>query len=395
MDTIEIVKKNECCGCGSCMQKCPKNAISMIEDKEGFLIPVINKELCVNCGICTKVCPQLKEKIKPKEDYPQAYAIYNKNAEELLKSSSGGMFSVIANYVLDNKGIVFGAAYNDDNEVNHIYVENKEDLQKLRNSKYVQSNINNTYKEVEKNLKENRLTLFTGTPCQVAGLKAYLMKEYENLILVDIVCHGVPNQKVFKKYLEYLEGKFKSKIKTYNFRNKEQNGWGLYAKIETEDGKIRYKNSAFDPYYNAFLECKMYRESCYNCHYTSFYRNSDITLADYWGILSVHPEFYSEKGVSLVLINNKKGKELLNRISEKIEYIETDLEKASQKNMNLKRPSNRPKERNYIYNGINEKNSNQFIKENLKITYNPKKIIKAVVPYKVKLAVQKVRSNKK
>lgn len=395
MDTIEIVKKNECCGCGSCMQKCPKNAISMTENEEGFLVPIINKKSCVNCGLCTKVCPQLKEKTKPKENYPQAYAVYNKNTEELLKSSSGGMFSVIANYVLENNGIVFGAAYNNNNEVNHIYVENKEDLQKLRNSKYVQSNINNTYKEVEKNLKENRLTLFTGTPCQVAGLKAYLMKDYKNLILVDIVCHGVPNQKVFKKYLEHLEGKFKSKIKAYNFRNKEQNGWGLYAKIETEDGEIRYKNSAFDPYYSAFLECKMYRESCYNCHYTSFYRNSDITLADYWGILNAHPEFYSEKGVSLVLINNNKGKELLNKINENIEYIKTDLEKASQKNMNLKRPSNRPKERDYIYNGINEKSSNQFIKENLKITYNPKKIIKAIVPYKVKLAVQKVRSNKK
>lgn len=395
MDTIEIVEKNDCCGCSACSQKCPKNAITMKENEEGFLYPEIDKEKCINCGLCSKVCPQLKKVKKADEGYPKAYAMYNKNNEELMKSSSGGIFSVIANYVLENGGVVFGASYNENLDVNHIYVKNKEDLQKLRNSKYVQSNINNTYKEVEKNLKENRLTLFTGTPCQVAGLKAYLMKDYENLILVDIVCHGVPNQKIFKKYLEYLEGKFKSKIKAYNFRNKEQNGWGLYAKIETEDGKIRYKNSAFDPYYNSFLECKIYRESCYNCNYASFNRNSDITLADYWGILNVHPEFYSEKGVSLILINNKKGKELLNIISKNIEYIETDLEKASQKNMNLKRPSHRPKERDNIYKGINEKSSNQFIKENLKIKYNPKKIIKAMVPYKVKLAVQKVRSNKK
>ncbi len=395
MENIEQLDKKECCGCGSCMQKCPKNAIKMVEDEEGFLFPKIEKKLCINCGLCSRVCPQIKKMTKSKENYPQAYAVHNKNEKELLNSSSGGMFSILANYVLENNGVVFGAAYNDNNEVEHIKVENKQELAKLRNSKYVQSNIKNTYKEAEKNLIEDRMVLFTGTPCQISGLKAFLGKEYDKLILADIVCHGVPNQKVFKKYLDFLEQKFKSKVKSYNFRNKDQNGWGLYAKIETEDGRIRYKNSAFDPYYNAFLECKMYRESCYNCHYTSFYRDSDITLADYWGILGIHPEFYSEKGVSLVLVNSNKGDKIFRNVSGKIKFIKTDLEKASQKNMNLKKPSKRPKERDNIYNGINDKELTKFIKENLKITYNPKKIVKAVVPYKLKLAIQKIRSNKK
>lgn len=387
--TIEKLDKKDCCGCSACAQKCPVKAIEMKEDEEGFIYPEIDKNKCIDCGLCANVCPQLIYEEEKKIDFPIAYACYNNDDNELLKSSSGGIFSVIAKYVLENDGIVIGAAFDEKLTLHHIAINNKNDLYKLRGSKYLQSDINAMYKKTEKELKNNRMVFFTGTPCQIAGLKSFLMKDYDNLITADLVCHGVPNQKIFSKYIEYLEGKYKSKVKNFDFRSKEKKGWGLTVRIETENGKVINKNSSFDPYYNAFLQCEIYRENCYKCKYTSFYRTSDITMADYWGVLSVHPEFYSEKGVSLILVNTKKGKKIFDILSNKISYIETDLEKASRKNMNLKRPSNRPERRNYIYKNINEKDCKKFVKENLKLKIKPQSLIKSLVPYKVKLFIKK------
>lgn len=393
--TIKKLDKKECCGCSACMQKCPTKAISMVEDKEGFLYPVIDKNRCIKCGLCVNICPQLSYKQVENEGFPKAYACYNKNTDALSKSSSGGIFSVIADCVLNKNGVVVGAAFDENLILHHIAINSKEDLYKLRGSKYLQSDINEMYKKTEEELKNNKTVLFTGTPCQIAGLKTYLIKDYDNLITADLVCHGVPSQKIFSKYVEYLENKYKSKIKSFNFRSKEKRGWGLTARIKTENGKIIDKNSSFDPYYNAFLQCETYRESCYQCKYTSYYRASDITMADYWGILSVHPEFYSEKGVSLILINTEKGKRIFDIISDRINYIKTDIDKASQKNMNLRHPSNRPDKRNYVYKNIDEKSCNKFVKENLKIKIKPKSLLKSLIPYKVKLFIKKasIKSN--
>lgn len=391
MSTIELLNRNECCGCSSCVQKCPKNAISMIENDEGFLYPIIDKEKCIDCGLCSKVCPQLKEIKKADENYPKAYAMYNKNEDELLKSSSGGIFSVIANYVLENNGVVFGAAYDEELNVNHIKVNDKKELEKLRSSKYVQSNIKNTYKEAEEELRKDKMVLFSGTPCQIEGLKSYLIKEYENLITCDLVCHGVPSQKLFKTYLEYLSIKFKSKVKSYNFRSKNKYGWGLFTEVITDDNKKHYIKSDFDPYYSNFLNCNTYRESCYKCHYTNYNRVSNFTLADYWGVSSIHPNFYSEKGISLILVNDKKGEKVLNEIIPNIEKIDTDLEFASGRNKNLIQPSNRPEIRNNIYNGIYSKETLKFVKENLKVKLSIKKIIKLFVPVKLQNYLKKMR----
>ena len=391
MNTIEKLDKLECCGCSSCVQKCPQNAMEMKANEEGFFYPEINKEKCINCGLCVKVCPQLKDIKNADEGFPQAYAMRNKNDEELKGSSSGGIFSIIANYVLENNGVVFGAAYDENLKVNHIKVENKIELEKLRSSKYVQSNINDTYKETEVELKKGKKVLFSGTPCQVAGLNSYLMKDYENLITCDLVCHGVPSQKLFEKYLEYLSKKFKSKVIKYNFRSKEKKGWGLLTKVETEDGKIRFIEPDFDPYYSNFLRSTIYRENCYSCHYTNYNRVADITLADYWGINGIHPEFYSEQGNSLILINNEKASELLELFKDKIEILLTEIDKAANRNKNLIQPSKRSEMRDNIYNGISELDSSKYIKKNLKIQYTPKKILKAIIPTKIKKMLKKAK----
>lgn len=391
MSTIEILDKNECCGCSSCVQKCPKNAISMIENEEGFLYPAIDKEKCIDCGLCAKVCPQLKQLKKKEEKYPKTYAMYNKNEEELLKSSSGGIFSVIANYILENEGVVFGAAYDEELNVNHIKVDNKIELEKLRSSKYVQSNIKNTYKEAENELKKDKIVLFSGTPCQIEGLNSYLMKEYDNLITCDLVCHGVPSQKLFKTYLKYLSIKFNSKVKSYNFRSKNKYGWGLFTEVITQDNKKHYIKSDFDPYYSNFLNCNTYRECCYKCHYTNYNRVSNLTLADYWGVSSIHPDFYSEKGISLILVNDKKGEDILNKILPNIEKMDTNLVYAASKNKNLIIPSHRPEVRDTIYNEIYSKETSKFIKENLKVKVTLKKLVKLCIPIKMQNYFKRMR----
>ena len=385
MNTIELLDKKECCGCGSCMQKCPKNAIRMVEDREGFFYPVIDKKLCIMCGICSKVCPQLKEVKKKKENnYPKAFAVYNKNKDELIKSSSGGVFSAIANYVLENNGIVFGAAYNDELDVMHIKIKDKKELNKIRGSKYVQSNINITYKETEEELKKGKLVLFTGTPCQVAGLNSFLIKNYNNLITCDLVCHGVPSQKLFHKYLNYLSEKFGSKVVSYDFRSKAKKGWGLISKIKTADGKIRYREPDFDPYYSNFLESNTYRENCYKCHYANYNRCSNITLADYWGIDDVHSEFSNKSGNSLILINNTKGEEVFNKIKDNLQCISTDLDIAARYNKNLIEPSKRSSKRDKIYLNIDKFSTKKYITKNLAPKITIKKILRNIIPTKIK-----------
>lgn len=391
MDTIEIVKKDDCCGCASCVQRCPRQAISMLENEEGFLYPNIDKEKCVNCGLCSRVCPQLKNMKKNSNGYPKAYAMRNKNSDVLLKSSSGGIFSVIADFVLENNGVVFGATYDKNLNVNHVIAENQEDLEQLRGSKYVQSNIGETYKETENLLKKDRIVFFTGTPCQIAGLHSFLMKEYENLITCDLICHGVPSQKLFQMYIKYLSKKLNSRVIRYNFRAKGKNGWGLSGRVETENGKIKYIKPDFDPYYSNFLEGTIYRKNCYKCHYANCNRVADITLADYWGISGIHPDFYKEDGNSLILINSLKGEMILEKISSKIEYIQTDLYKAACHNKNLVQPSKYQNERKNIYDGICEKNPEKFIKENLKVKLTWKKILKAIIPDRIQKKLKKMR----
>ncbi len=325
---IEIYK-DFCSGCRVCEKICPKNAIEMKEDERGFFYPIVNYDKCVKCGICRKKCPINNEEI---EKEITAYAAYNKDEEIRLKSSSGGIFTIFANYVLENNGVVIGAALDDEFLVEHIVVENKKDLEKLRSSKYVQSNIKDSYEKTKEFLEEGRLVYFSGTPCQIEGLKAYLPKEYKNLITQDIICHGVPSPKAWKGYLKH---KHNQNIKSIHFRNKEKGSWGDYhLKFEYENGK-KYIHHKDDFFMKLFLGDLILRESCYQCKFKKVNRVSDFTLADFWGINNIDKSMNDEKGTSLLLVNSNKARDIIEEVSEFMIKKEVEFKEAIQFNLSM------------------------------------------------------------
>ncbi len=381
-----MAQEKVCTGCRACEQLCPKHAITMEENEEGFLMPHVNEELCIDCKLCVQRCPQLKkrEEITTKQE---CYAAKIKNEEILMKSSSGGIFSALANYVLEKKGKVYGATFTKDLTVEHIAIESKEQLALLRGSKYVQSNTKNTFQEVKQDLTEGKMVLYSGTPCQIAGLQQYLGKEESNLLTVDIVCHGVPSPQLFKKYKEYLEEKEQAKIEEFSFRDKEK-GWGKYLKIRFDNGKEIHQFCDLDPYYQSFMSGDLARKVCYECMYANTNRVSDITIADYWGIEIEHPEWNTKQGVSAVIVNTTKGKQMWEKIKENVEYIPSTIEKIKKHNENLNHPTKKKKIREHIYDGLKNKDFQTFAKENLHF----KKTIKARVKnYISEDAIRKVK----
>ncbi len=372
-----------CTGCRLCENICPKNCIVMKENNEGFLTAEIEGSKCISCGLCVKKCPQ--NSYTAEQEIQEVYGARIKDNDVIMNSSSGGLFALLAKHILNKKGVVFGAAYCDDNVVRHICISSESDLYKLQSSKYVQSDTMKTFEECAGYLENGRLVLYSGTPCQIAGLKVYLGKEYNNLVTVDLICHGVPSPKLFKRYLIWLENKYDDTVIGYNFRDKYKVGWGLNYKIELKKNKYKYGNSYADPYYSYFLKGSIYRECCYKCKYASEKRTGDITLGDYWGIEKLHPEFYDKKGISLVILNTKKGKKLFEDVKKEIVYIESNIEKAALYNKNLKFPTKRPLERDNIYNNINNYDYD-YIGKDFKITFKNK--IKNKFPYKLKKIIK-------
>ena len=293
-----------CCGCGACYNTCSKGAISMQHNKEGFLVPVVEEEKCIDCGLCLKACPALNEKRKNNES-PECYAA---QAQDSIRaaSSSGGVFTPLAEEIINRGGYVCGAAFADDWSVQHIIIDNKEDLAKLRGSKYVQSNTGKCYSEIRKLLRADNWVLFSGTPCQVAGLYTFLgKKEYEKLITVDIFCHGAPSPGVWKRYLN--ENYEKGSIATINFRDKTAIGWSCsHVTITTTNGDRKVSND----YTKWFHRSIILRPSCGNCPYSRLPRPADISLGDWWGISSIAPSLNDGKGLSNVLLNSEKGRKL-------------------------------------------------------------------------------------
>ena len=378
---IEIEDKKNCCGCHACFNICPQNAILMIEDENGFKIPKIDKRLCVNCGLCEKVCPIIKDvKI---ENEPEAYAMYNIDEQNRKNSSSGGIFSLLSKEILHLNGVVFGAKFNDKFEVEHDFIENEESLYMFMSSKYVQSTIGDNYKKVKDFLENGRYVLFSGTPCQIEGLKAFLNKDYARLYTQDIICHGVPSPMVWKKYLEYREEKDGKKPQEINFRNKEK-GWKEYETyFKYNDGEYR-KNHKNDYFMNTFLSNLCLRESCYDCKFKKKNRISDITLGDFWGIDKVISNFSDNKGVSLVIVNSIKGKELFEKIKCKCKFEKTDLNEAIKYNPSMIKSSEKPKNRKVFLERIKSESFELITKQYV----SKKSIIK-----RIKIKVKNILSN--
>ncbi len=324
---ISINKKSDCCGCGACMQKCPKNCISMKKDTEGFLYPEVDKKICVECGLCERVCPVIhKEKLE--KEVPVAYAVYAKNSAMRENSSSGGMFTLLAEQILQRGGLVFGSAFDENWQVSHIKASDTTELALLRGSKYLQSDTKNTFVEAKQALQEGREVLFSGTGCQIEGLQRYLGKAYENLITVDILCHGVPSPDVWEEYLRFQEKKFKSEVEHVTFRSKRQ-GWRDFSlEIKFKNGTQYSEIFGKDLYMQLFLRNICLRPSCYDCRFKDLSRTSDLTIGDFWGIENIAPKIDDNRGTSLVLVHSQKGRDMMHALQKAVMIQEVDAEAA-------------------------------------------------------------------
>lgn len=339
---ISIQKKARCCGCRSCEQACPYNCIEMQSDEEGFLYPKVNQEKCIGCNLCNKACPieqVLLNKSTESEGTPSVFGGWYKDEEIRRESSSGGAFTLFAEEIIKNGGRVFGCTLDSDMKAVHVGVDNIDDLSALRGSKYVQSDIAETYVEVKDALKMGRQVLFVGTPCQAAGLYSFIGDNHdENLYIVDFICHGVPSPKVFADYVKAEERKKGSKLVAYRFRNKDkgwsQTGLQLGTLLEYADGTSIRRYPAFkDKYMNAFLDDVCLRPSCYECSFKSIPKDyADFTIADFWGVDKILDGLNDKKGTSLILVNTDHGMSLWNKVKEAFEYKEVVYEDAVKRN---------------------------------------------------------------
>lgn len=320
---VLICDEKKCVGCQACYVTCTVDAITMSPDIEGFLRPSIDEKKCINCGKCKKVCPVNKKVIDRNEEKILAYAYFTENEQLREKSTSGGAFSEIASQIIADHGIVFGAKFNNEFCVVHSATSKLSELEHFRGSKYVQSSIGKTYEQVSDYLKLGKKVFFTGTPCQIAGLYGYLGVDNDNLFTCDLICHGVPSPMVFKDYLNYIKGKHKADIVDIKFRYKKPNWTDYSMKIEFNNNKIYNLDKNHDPYLVGFLRDCFLRPSCYECSFANTNRQGDITLGDFWGYKDSH----DNKGISLVIVNSKKGQALINSISNS-KLIERDLFEA-------------------------------------------------------------------
>jgi len=324
---LDTSDKTMCTGCRACEQACPKGAIAMTEDAEGFFYPVINEEICVHCDICRKTCPVSQPPEKNK--YIAFYAAQAKSKKDLEKSSSGGCFITLAKKMIEDGGAVFGCIIDDDFNVVKVRANTYEELVPMQGSKYVQCDVKDTYKEAKELLDSGRKVLYTGTPCQIAGLKNYLKKDYESLVTMDFLCHGVPSNKLFRENVKYLERKFGGKLSDYRFRDKSKKGWYMMTSFRIGK-KTVYEQGRINAYAGAFSGGLIDRECCYSCKFVGPTRVSDITVADFWGFKDKSGTFKRAltDGISILMVNTEKGKGLLEKISDKMQLEKRPIEDA-------------------------------------------------------------------
>lgn len=357
---IQLFKnKYQCCGCNACEMVCGKKAITMIEDEYGFRFPQIDTEKCVGCGSCQKVCciNNDVELCKPGTVYAASY----KNKDISAKSASGGIFAALAKQVLTEGGIVFGSAYTKQFDVEVISIEKIEDLPRLQGSKYVQSSMNSSFLKIKSELQTGRTVLFCGVPCQVEALKRFLGRSYENLLVVDIVCHGVPSNRMLKDYLAFLADKKQMEIQSIQFRTKTK-GQNVYGEIAyrqfSHTGEIAYRQEPLisykSSYYKLFLNCQTFRDSCYHCKFAGTKRPGDISLCDYWGIEDEHPDFVKEvekeglAGISAIMLNTNAGLAFFERLKQEFLLRESTVEQVAKHNPQLQAPSVETAERKQV-----------------------------------------------
>ena len=336
---METVYKTvtDCCGCGLCEYVCPKNAIK-ITDTDGFIYPVIDKDLCVDCGLCAKKCPFTKEKIT-ESNCLEAYAVKNKSEEVINNSSSGGIFTALSDYVLSLGGYIVGADFDSEMNVIHTVAEDTAGRDRMRGSKYIQSNTSGIYKKLEEILDTGKPVLFTGTPCQAAAART-AFPDKDNLYIVDIICHGVPNHGVWKKYVDFIEKKYKKTLTYYSFRNKELTGWRQYsAKLTFSDGSTLLHNDITGSFIELFRYDVCMRESCTKCPFASHHRQGDITIGDFWGIENVMPEISDNKGISAVMINSGKGRKFFAAVEDAVNKFPCTQSDVAKKQPNMSTPS--------------------------------------------------------
>ena len=348
---IDLNRISECSGCGACCSICPRDAITLAPDSSGFLYPKIDAAKCVDCNLCNRVCQMdfRSEKAPGPGDF---YALVNKKKDHLKVSSSGGAFLAVAAYVFEQGGVVAGCGFDEALKATHILTYSLDEcIQKLCGSKYVQSQTLDTFREVKGLLSSGRTVLYTGTPCQIEGLLLYLQGRPENLITMDLICHGVSSPLLWYKHKEYLQKQVRGTLDGYRFRSKEKPGSPPYFYRYTYAGGTKTKEgpSVLDPYYTDFLKGLNHRESCYQCRYTNLDRVGDITLGDAWGAKKFTQGLDIENGVSLIRINTPKGQQILQKIADSVTLVPVDKEAVLQDNHRLTAPTPRPPQRDRYY----------------------------------------------
>ena len=353
---ISAIDHLKCTGCGACQNKCPAKCISMESDNEGFLYPEIDKNNCVHCGLCDSVCP-LQKNQEAKKQAQNVFAAQNIDILQREQSSSGGIFTLLAERTLKNGGVVFGAAFDEGcYSVSHLAINSNEGLKELRLSKYLQSDKKSTYSEAETLLIEGKQVLFSGTPCEIAGLKQYLGKEYENLLCVDVVCHGAPSQKIWENHLKIFESKYDGKVNKVNFRDKTHH-IHHHRIIQTKEGKDVLFSKGSDPYMLLFLSNYSLRPSCYQCSYKGNNYFSDITLGDFWGIGTVCPEMQDGKGTSMIITRTYHGLSVLYEIMHLLNLKEVEFSNAVRNNPTLIESVKEPADRDVFFQSFQNGNT--------------------------------------
>lgn len=351
---IEIVEKSDCVGCEACVQRCPKQCIVMKEDAEGFLYPQIDIEKCIDCGLCERVCPVIHQG-EPRKPLV-AYAAKNQDESVRLNSSSGGVFSALAEHVIAQGGVVFGARFDKSWNVVHDYVETIEGLSAFRGAKYVQSRIGQSFLRAETFLKQGRMVLFSGLPCQITGLKKFLRKDYDNLITVELFCHGVPSPMVWKRFLEEEVAIPHIRLKSISFRDKVS-GWKNYSFFYSQEDangvQLHRMPFAKNLFMRGFLADLYLRPSCYHCPAKQFKSGSDLTIGDYWGVKLAHPELDDDKGVSAVLVNTDRGVKILQTVQHISLYAST-FENVVKCNPALMKSAQEPAKRPLFFELLNQ-----------------------------------------